>query len=69
MKTTASLLLAVALAFLLVTPVLAEGGEARQTRYRVTLENLTEGEPFSPPVAATHDESMHLFQVGEMAPT
>lgn len=35
--------------------------------YQVTIENLTSGQPFSPPVAATHKQSMHMFQEGGMA--
>ena len=35
--------------------------------YMVTIENLTKGQPFSPPVAATHQQGFHLFQVGQMS--
>jgi hypothetical protein len=35
--------------------------------YRVTLTNLTAGQPFSPPVAATHRPGLHMFQVGHLA--
>jgi len=35
--------------------------------YRVTLVNLTNGQPFSPPVAATHQKSMSMFSVGALA--
>src|SRR5919204_574544 len=35
--------------------------------YRVTLVNLTHGQPFSPPVAATHHKSIRMFRVGELA--
>jgi hypothetical protein len=42
-----------------------EGNELRT--YRITLVNLTDGQPFSPPVAATHDRSMRMFQVGHLA--
>jgi hypothetical protein len=35
--------------------------------YRVTLVNLTDGQPFSPPVAATHERHMRMFQVGRLA--
>ncbi len=35
--------------------------------FEVTLQNLTTGQPFSPPVAATHDEDLHMFQVGQLA--
>src|SRR6266849_4440540 len=40
---------------------------AREQRYRVTLTNLTGGQPFSPPVAATHRPGLHMFQVGHLA--
>jgi Spondin_N len=42
-----------------------DGDELRA--YRVTLVNLTDGQPFSPPVAATHDRSMRMFRVGRLA--
>lgn len=35
--------------------------------YRVTLVNLTHGQPFSPPVAATHQKSIRMFSVGALA--
>ncbi len=35
--------------------------------YRVTLVNLTHGQPFSPPVAATHKKSIRMFEVGQPA--
>lgn len=46
------------------------GGEEDHDRlatFRVTLQNLTRGQPFSPPAAATHDEDVHMFQVGALA--
>jgi hypothetical protein len=46
----------------------AASGDGPELRtYRVTLVNLTDGQPFSPPVAATHDRSMRMFQVGRLA--
>lgn len=36
-------------------------------RYQVTLENLTDGQPFSPPVAVTHRRPTRLFAVGTPA--
>lgn len=42
-----------------------KGGAMRN--YRVTLQNLTTGQPFSPPVAATHRPRLHMFQVGNLA--
>jgi hypothetical protein len=35
--------------------------------YRVTLVNLTSSQPFSPPVAATHQKTIRMFQVGSLA--
>jgi len=35
--------------------------------YRVTLYNLTHGQPLSPPVAATSHDGIHEFQVGKLA--
>ena len=35
--------------------------------YRVTLVNLTHSQPFSPPVAATHQKSIRMFRVGDFA--
>jgi hypothetical protein len=47
-------------------PAAPDDGPELRT-YRVTLVNLTDGQPFSPPVAATHDRSMRMFQVGHLA--
>jgi Spondin_N len=35
--------------------------------YRVTLANMTNSQPLSPPVAATHEAGIHMFEVGQMA--
>ena len=35
--------------------------------YRVTIQNLTHGQPFSPPVAATHHRGIRMFKVGKLA--
>jgi Spondin_N len=35
--------------------------------YRVTIENETDGQPFSPGVAVTHKRSVNLFHVGDAA--
>lgn len=43
------------------------GGGGGLETYRVTLRNLTSGQPFSPPVAATHRKSIRMFQVGGLA--
>jgi hypothetical protein len=42
-------------------------GQSTDGPYRVTLHNVTEGQPFSPPVAATHRSGPHMFEVGERA--
>jgi hypothetical protein len=44
----------------------ADGGAAMR-HYRVTLQNLTAGQPFSPPVAATRRARFHMFEVGDLA--
>jgi Spondin_N len=49
-------------------PLAASADEGAAMRhYRVTLQNLTTGQPFSPPVAATHRPRLHMFQVGRLA--
>ena len=35
--------------------------------FRVTLQNLTSGQPLSPPAAATHRSGLHMFRVGQLA--
>ncbi len=44
--------------------VSADGGMAN---YKVTIENLTVGQPFSPPVIATHRKNLRMFKVGREA--
>lgn len=67
---------AAAIVTLLGFAVISSGGAAladqeddhdRLVSFRVTLQNLTRGQPFSPPVAATHEDDIHLFQVGALA--
>lgn len=67
---------AAAILALLGFAVISTGGTAladqnedhdRLATFRVTLQNLTRGQPFSPPAAATHDEDIHMFQVGALA--
>ena len=41
--------------------------EAARKTYRVTIENLTAGQPFSPGVAITHTQAASLFHVGSGA--
>lgn len=40
---------------------------AAQRTYRLTIENLTTGQPFSPGVAATHTKQQQVFRVGSAA--
>jgi hypothetical protein len=42
-------------------------GEAASATYEVTITNLTSGQPFTPPLAATHRRPVSLFTVGEAA--
>jgi hypothetical protein len=70
MSSTRKLLVGVgvlaALALTAVAPAGYGSGDDLET-YRVTLQNLTTGQPFSPPVAATHRKSMRMFRVGGFA--
>src|SRR5688572_12944112 len=63
------LLLGIGVAAALVATVAptAFGNAAPEAQYRVTIMNLTDGQPFSPPVAATHLRSIRMFQVGRQA--
>jgi hypothetical protein len=58
--------LVAAVAVVLVATVPAYGTPEVRT-YRVTLVNLTGGQPFSPPVAATHQKAIRMFEVGGLA--
>jgi len=58
---------AAALALALAVTIPAALADSPTGTYRVTLVNLTHGQPFSPPVAATHQKSIRMFQVGELA--
>lgn len=51
----------------LATLLPAAAADSASGTYRVTLVNLTHGQPFSPPVAATHKKSIRMFQVGRLA--
>jgi len=54
---------ALAIALILFIPELArsEGGKT----YKVTITNLTAGQPFTPPVLVTHTRRTSIFTVGE----
>jgi hypothetical protein len=45
----------------------AATGPAGAASYRVTVHNLTSGQPFTPPLAAVHRTSISLFEVGDPA--
>jgi hypothetical protein len=63
----------IALAFGLVVavssgPVAADIDDIEEgATFRVTIENLTDGQPFSPPVVATHRSGIRMFRVGRSA--
>ncbi len=40
---------------------------ADDTTYKITIENLTSGQPLSPPVVATHRSNVRMFRVGRLA--
>ncbi|MFB6169408.1 MAG: spondin domain-containing protein [Haloferacaceae archaeon] len=44
-----------------------QGQTGGARRYRVTVTNLTSGQPFTPPAVALHRPSVELFSVGEPA--
>ena len=62
-------LIALALVAALAVPVAAGASDdhVRERRYLVTIENLTEGQPFTPPVLATHRGNTDVFSIGEAA--
>jgi hypothetical protein len=44
-----------------------ENGAGGVATYEITITNLTEGQPFTPPLVATHRGAADLFEVGEPA--
>ena len=50
---------------LLITPGLASSDEGKT--YKVTITNLTPGQPFTPPVLITHSNKTGFFTIGEEA--
>lgn len=56
---------AAAMFALLVVP--AGAGAAQTATYEITVTNLTDGQPLTPPAAAAHNRSTVLFQVGRAA--
>ena len=68
MKTRVAVTAAVS-AVLWAAVVAAPGaaGADQPATYRVTLTNLTGGQPFSPPAVATHRPGLRVFEVGALA--
>ena len=66
-------LIALALALVASLAVPAAAGATYtppgERTYLVTIENLTEGQPFTPPVLATHRNNTDVFSVGDAAST
>ena len=57
-------------AVIAVTLGLALAGSSsaqEMTTYNVTIENLTDGQPFTPPVLVAHTSAMSVFETGEAA--
>ncbi len=48
-------------------PVVERSGYSAPTTYRVTIQNLTEGQPFTPPVITSHSPVGGIFEVGQPA--
>lgn len=60
--------LALVSAVVMATGVLGGAAQAGGTpRYRIRIVNLTDGQPFTPPVIATHRYRFNLFLVGDLA--
>lgn len=68
MKRRNRLWLPVLAAATLATIVLASPAVAKNpNQYRVTITNLTGGQPFTPPVVATHRRATSVFEIGAPA--
>ena len=61
-----ALVIATAAALALALIATPASGEAHVT-YTVTIENLTAGQPFTPPVVATHSSDLDIFETGQSA--
>jgi hypothetical protein len=61
------LVLAVVAALAVTTMGLSASADHPERTYRVTVTNLTDGQPMTPFVVATHDRSFSLFSRGAMA--
>jgi hypothetical protein len=54
-------------AIVFVAPVSSAAAEAPVATYEVTIDNLTAGQPMTPPVVATHRAATGIFTVGQPA--
>ena len=61
-----ALVVAVAAALALALVVTPAAGQSNTT-YTVTIENLTSGQPFTPPVVITHSSDLDVFESGQSA--
>ena len=61
------LVTALAVVALLLSMTAAASAEPPVSTYEVTITNLTTGQPFTPPLVATHRKSIDLFDVGQPA--
>lgn len=57
---------AVIVASFLVVPAASAGSKG--ATYEITITNLTDGQPLTPPAVALHRKPVHLFDVGDAAP-
>lgn len=63
-----AVLVSAAVIALMAVVVMGTTASAQQNvTYNVTIENLTSGEPFTPPVIAAHTDQIDLFEVGQAA--
>lgn len=60
-------LIAVVAAAALVTAAASAAPSQQGVTYSVTIENLTSGQPFTPPVVAAHSDQIDVFEVGQAA--
>ena len=59
--------IAVVAAVALVTAAASAAPSQQDVTYSVTIENLTSGQPFTPPVVAAHSDQIDVFEVGQAA--
>ncbi len=59
----------VAAVAVLLSLTAAASADPPASTYEVTITNLTSGQPFTPPLVATHRKSIDLFDVGQPAST